>query len=51
MQPRPEPIMPVDFNTLFDKQYGNTKDAIPDQHQHNSDDIIPVSGGALNDMT
>jgi hypothetical protein len=50
-QPSPEPITPVDFNPIFDKQYGNKKDAIPDKHQHNPDDIIPVPGGALNEMT
>ncbi len=50
-QPRPEPITPVDFNPIFDEQYGNNKDAIPDKHQHNPDDIIPVPGGALNEMT
>jgi hypothetical protein len=51
MQPRPEPITPVDFNPIFGKQYGNNKDAIPDEHQHNPDDIIPVPEGALNEMT
>jgi hypothetical protein len=51
MQPRPEPIAPVDFNPIFGKQYGNNKDAIPDKHQHNPDDILPVPGGALNEMT
>jgi hypothetical protein len=50
-QPRPEPITPVDFNTILDKRYGNNKDAIPDQHQHNPDNIIPVPGVALNEMT
>ncbi len=51
LQPRPEPITPIDFNTIFDEQYGNNQDTIPDQHQHNSDDIIPVPGGAHNEMT
>jgi hypothetical protein len=46
MQPRPEPITPVDFNPIFDEQYGNNKDTIPDEHQHNPDDIIPVPGGS-----
>jgi hypothetical protein len=50
-QPRPEPITPVDFNPIFDEQYGNIKDAIPGKHQHNPDDINPVPGGALNEMT
>ncbi len=50
-QPRPEPITPVDFNPIFDEQYGNNKDAFPDKHQHNPDDINPVPGEALNDMT
>jgi hypothetical protein len=51
MQPRPEPITPINFDTIFDNQYGNNQDAILDQKQHDPDDIIPVPGGAINKIT
>jgi hypothetical protein len=43
--------MPVDFDAIFDKRYGNNQDTIPDQHQHKPDDSIPVQGGALSETT